>query len=81
MTKLIYNPLSDSFDYINKNNDFSISGLKDVEYIHPDDGDSIVWNDSLGKWSSQNITGSPDLDGGVPNSNYNSTTTINGGVP
>lgn len=63
MPKLTYNPVTGDFDYINKNSDFSISGLRDVYYSNATNGDSLVWNAALGKWSSQYVgggTGAPD---------------------
>jgi hypothetical protein len=80
MPKLIYNPLTGDFDYVSKNADFTISGLKDVSYIYPDDGDVLTWNSAKGKWSSQAVTSSPNLDGGLSDSNYSGTTTIDGGT-
>ena len=80
MPKIIYNPIEGGFDYINKNSDFSISGLKDLNYVYPSDGDVLTWNNSLGKWSAQAVTSSPNLDGGLSNSNHAGTTTIDGGT-
>ncbi|MBE3093950.1 MAG: hypothetical protein IMZ52_02885 [Actinobacteria bacterium] len=80
MPKLSYNAVEGILDYISKNSDFAISGLKDISYIYPTDGDVLTWNSSLGKWSSQAVTSSPNLDGGLSNSNYSGTTTIDGGT-
>jgi hypothetical protein len=80
MPKPILNPLTGEFDYINKNSDFSISGLKDLNYVYPSDGDVLTWNNTLGKWSSQAVTSSPNLDGGLSYSNYSGSTPIDGGL-
>jgi len=79
MPKLVYNPLTGDFDYVNKDSDFALSGLKDVQYIYPDDGDVLTWDSTQGKWSSQAVTSSPNLDGGLSNSNYSGSTPIDGG--
>jgi hypothetical protein len=79
MPKPILNPLTGEFDYINKNSDFSISGLKDLNYVYPSDGDVLTWNNTIGKWSAQAVTSSPNLDGGFSNSTYGATPTLDGG--
>jgi hypothetical protein len=67
MTKLKYNPFTDSFDYVNKNSDFAISGLKDFDNSPTRyDGDKIVWDATSGKWLPYNEW----IDCGKSNTSY-----------
>lgn len=79
MPKQIFNPITGDFDYVNKNSDFSVSGLKDLNYANATDGDVLTWNNTLGKWSAQAVTSSPNLDGGFADSWYSSTSIVDGG--
>lgn len=68
MPKILYNPLSNKFDYVSKNADFAISGSKDYSEATDGrfDGDKLMWDVALGKWIPYNEW----IDAGESNTSY-----------